>query len=359
MAACLVRMGLRMGLASARFSSRIRCHRIPMQAPSLCLFVMIACSAALRAGPDKYDPLQVTDVEIVSRTFDVKDAKRDRILPVRVYLPTGTHPAPVILFSHGLGGSRDNNPYLGKHWAKRGYVVVFVQHPGSDESVWKGVPPLQRMAGMQRAASLENFLARARDIPVVIDALALWNGEAAHPLHGRLDLARLGMSGHSFGAVTTQALAGQAFAGERVSLLDPRLTAAVMMSPSPPAQGDPAVAFGPIKIPCLLLTGTLDDSPIGNTRAADRLKVFPHLQLAPAWQVVFDKATHMSFGERGLLGQSLGEARYHRAILALTTALWDATLKGAGQAKAWLNGEGAKAVLTPADRWEMNRKARE
>ncbi|MEI6606813.1 MAG: dienelactone hydrolase [Verrucomicrobiota bacterium] len=324
-----------------------------------CLLVMVACSVPLHAGPAHYDPLQVADVKIVSLTFDVKDAKHDRKLPVRVYLPASARPAPVVLFSHGLGGSRDNNPYLGNHWAKRGYVVVFVQHPGSDESVWQDVPPLQRLGAMQRAASAANFLARAKDIPVVIDALEHWNNEADHPLKGRLDLAHLGLSGHSFGAVTTQALAGQTFAGTHATLLEPRLSAAVMMSPSPPALGDPAVAFGRIKIPCLLMTGTLDDSPIGNTRAAERLKVFPQLQLAPAWQVVFDKATHMSFGERDLLGRSQTEPRYHRAILALSTALWDATLKGDVQAKSWLSGDGAKGVLAPADCWEMNRKARE
>jgi len=320
--------------------------------------MFVASCALLGASPEGYDPLKVAEEKIVSQTFEVKDAKRERTLPVRVYLPAGT-PAPVILFSHGLGGSRDNNPYLGRHWAKRGYVVVFVQHPGSDESVWKSVPLAQRMGAMQKAASLDNFLARAKDIPAVIDALARWNGEPDHPLKGRLDLAHLGMSGHSFGANTTQAVSGQAFARERMSFVEARIAASVMMSPSPPALGDPAVAFAPIKIPCLLMTGTLDDSPIGNTRAADRLNVFPHLQQAPAWQVVFDKATHMSFGERDLLGKSLTEARYHRAILALTTAFWDATLKGDAAAKAWLNGEGAKSVLAPEDKWEMNRKARE
>lgn len=324
-----------------------------------CLLVIVACSALLSANPEGYDPLKVPDVKIVSHVFEVKDTKRERTLPVRVYLPVSTQPAPVILFSHGLGGSRDNNPYLGNHWAKRGYVVVFVQHPGSDEKVWKDVPILQRMAAMKQAASLDNFLARAKDIPVVIDALARWNAEAAHPLKGCLDLGRLGMSGHSFGANTTQAVAGQAFVREHVSFVESRIKAAVMMSPSPPALGDPAEAFAPIKIPCLLMTGTQDDSPIGNTRAADRLKVFPHLQQAPAWQVVFDKAIHMSFGERDLLGNSQGDARYHRAILALTTAVWDATLKADAGAKAWLNGGGAKSVLVAEDRWEMNPKARE
>ena len=62
---------------------------------------------------ESYDPLEVTDLEIVSKTFEVRDIKRDRNLPIRVYLPEANESAPVILFSHGLGGSCDNNPYLG------------------------------------------------------------------------------------------------------------------------------------------------------------------------------------------------------------------------------------------------------
>lgn len=319
-----------------------------------CAFFALVCAGLHAAEVAGYDPLKVKDGEIVSKVFEVKDASRDRVLPIRIYLPETDGPAPVILFSHGLGGSRDNNPYLGNHWAKRGYVVVFIQHPGSDESVWKDVSPPQRMAAMRDAASAKNLILRVKDVPAVIDALTTWNSTEGNPLKGRLDLKRIGMSGHSFGAVTTQAVAGQTLAGSLMSFTEPRLTAAVMFSPSPPKSGDPGEAFGLIKIPCLLMTGTLDTSPIGNTGAEDRLKVFPCLTHAPAWQVVFDKATHMSFGERDLKGNSENGNRYHTPVLALTTAFWDAGLKGNVEAKSWLSGDGAKSVLSPGDKWEMN-----
>lgn len=318
----------------------------------------MSCLVAV-ADTKPYDPLKVADRKIVTQTFKVEDAKRARTLPLRVYLPESGKPAPVVLFSHGLGGSCDNNPYLGNHWALRGYVVVFMQHPGSDESVWKNAPLVERMGSMKKAASLENYLARCGDVPVVIDALEKWNAQDGHPLKGRMDLGHLGMSGHSFGAQTTQAVSGQTAARGRMSFTEPRIDASVMMSPSPPQMGNPAAAFSSIKIPCLLMTGTEDDSPIGNSTAADRLKVFPHLQQAPAWQVVFDKATHMDFGERQLTGQAHKDPRYHRAILALTTAFWDAELKGDAAAKTWLTGEGVKSVLDSADKWEMNAKARQ
>jgi predicted dienelactone hydrolase len=327
----------------------------------LLLAAALAASRLLAAEPAPYDPLKIPETKVQSQTYEVKDAKRERTVPIRVYLPASEKekPAPVILFSHGLGGSRDNNPYLGNHWAKRGYAVVFVQHPGSDESVWKKESaPADRVAAMKKAASLENYVERGKDIPAVIDALAAWNGTAGHPLKGCLDLEHLGMSGHSFGAQTTQTLAGQSLARGRMSFGDARIDAAVMMSPSPPALGDPASAFATINIPCLLMTGTLDDSPIGNTTPEDRLKVFPHLARAAAWQVVFDKANHMAFGERPLKGESAADPRYHRAILALSTAFWDAELRENPEAKAWLSGPAARSVLVPADRWEMNAEAK-
>ena len=62
------------------------------------------------------------------------DPERDRTVPVRIYYPDGEdRKFPVIVFSTGLGRSRDDCAYLGLHWAGCGYVVVSVQHPGSDE----------------------------------------------------------------------------------------------------------------------------------------------------------------------------------------------------------------------------------
>lgn len=319
----------------------------------VCLLTLVS-TPLLGAKPSGYNPLTVTDKKVISKTFEVTDSKRDRVLPLRIYLPEITGPAPVIFFSHGLGGSCDNNPYLGNHWAKRGYVVVFVQHPGSDESVWKNIPKTDRMVAMSAAASGQNLVLRVQDIPVVIDTLTSWNADPKHPLHGRLNLKKIGMSGHSFGAVTTQTLAGQTLALGQTSFAEPRITAAIMMSPSPPKAGDPAKAFSTIHIPCLLMTGTEDSSPIGNSKAEDRLKVFPRLKKADAWQVVFDKATHSSFGEREMTGKTNEATRYHRAILALSTAFWDAQLRGDSAALAWLKSSAARSVLIETDRWEMS-----
>lgn len=311
--------------------------------------------SAMAAEEKSYDPMKVPAQAVRTELLSGMDQARQREIPLRVFLPARTTAAPVILFSHGLGGSRDNNPYLGEHWAGRGYVVVFMQHAGSDESVWKNARMLEKMSNMKQAASFENLVLRCADVPAVIDLLEKWNREPGHLLKGRMDLTKIGMSGHSFGAVTTQAVIGQNFRRISQPYLEKRIDAALLFSPSPPSAGDPAQAFSSISLPCLLMTGTEDVSPIGNTSAADRLQVFPYLTSAPAWQVVFEGATHGSFGQREGRLLAKDPSRYHAAILALSTAFWDAHLRGDKNALAWLNGDAARKALDAKDQWEINK----
>jgi predicted dienelactone hydrolase len=116
---------------------------------SIVLVVAMCFAIPAAQGKEPYDPLSAaTTVTPEILNFEVHDEARQRDIPIRVYLPGGESPAPVILFSHGLGGSRETSPYLGKHWSARGYVAVFLQHPGSDESIWKGKSAKGKKAGM-------------------------------------------------------------------------------------------------------------------------------------------------------------------------------------------------------------------
>ncbi len=284
----------------------------------------------------------------------VHDAARNRDIPIRVYLPTNTAPEPVILFSHGLGGTRAGSVFLGEHWAARGYVAVFLQHPGSDDSVWKNEPAQQRMQAMNQAASLDNFLMRIRDVPAVLNQLEFWNTKKSNGLAGRLDLSKVGMSGHSFGAVTTEAVSGETLPVGGQTFTDPRIQAAIALSPSSPRGGNADKAFGAVKIPWMLMTGTKDVAPIGHADVASRLAVYPALHGAPKYEVVLDNAEHSVFTDRALPGdREPRNPNHHRVILALSTAFWDAYLRGDADALAWLNGASPRSVMEPADRWQL------
>jgi predicted dienelactone hydrolase len=315
----------------------------------------LASAVSARAATPPYDPLAIANSR-KAETLDltVKDAKRGREIPVRVYLPIDKRPAPVVLFSPGLGGSREGYAYLGEHWSARGFLVVVVQHPGSDEAVWRDVPPAERMAALQKAANLQNTLLRFGDIPAVIDQLERWNRTGDSPLAGRLDLTRIGMSGHSFGAVTTEGVSGQRTALGAASFTDPRIRAALAMSPSSPRNGgDPKRAFGGVTIPWLLMTGTNDVAVVGHADVASRLAVFPALPPGGKYELVLNRAEHSVFSDRALPGdKEKRNPNHHRAILALSTAFWDACLREDAAARTWLDGAGPSSVLEKQDRWQ-------
>ncbi len=79
-------------------------------------------ASSLRAD---YAPLLTAKAQPEQKDLVVKDEKRSREIPIRVYLPTGQAAEPVVVFSHGLGGNREGSAFLGKHWAARGMSQSF------------------------------------------------------------------------------------------------------------------------------------------------------------------------------------------------------------------------------------------
>jgi predicted dienelactone hydrolase len=318
------------------------------------IMVILLCFVLIVQAYAQYNPSAVP-ASFKSNIVDltISDKSRGREIPVRIYLPGDIKKAPVILFSHGLGGSKEGSAFLGEQWSSRGYTAVFIQHPGSDESVWKGKRPLQIMAALKKAANIENFLLRVKDVSVVIDQLGVWNKTSNNVLMDRLDMDNIGMAGHSFGAITTQAVSGQAAGAANFNYTDKRIKAALILSPSSPAKGSPKEAFKNVKIPWMLMTGSKDVSPIGDIDVESRLSVFPALPAGDKYELVLYNAEHSVFTDRPLPGEKeQRNPNHHKAINAISTAFWDAYLKNDANAKTWINGQGPASVLEPRDRWQ-------
>lgn len=226
--------------------------------------------------------------------------------------------------------------------------------PTASTTVGVPGPKLLRLWSLRRAANLKNFLLRGKDVPAVLNQLETWNTTASNELAGQLDCTRIGMSGHSFGAITTQALSGKGFRKGAASFTDARIKAALPMSPSSPrSRKDPQLAFGGVQIPWLLMTGTNDVARIGNIDIESRLGVFPALPPGGKYELVLYGAEHSAFTDRELPGDSLERnPNHHRVIRALSTAFWDAWLRDDTTAQAWLDGAGPSTVLEAADRWQ-------
>lgn len=271
-------------------------------------------------------------------------------VPIKVYLPEkSAGPCPVIVFSHGLGGSREGSVYLGEHWSTAGYAVVAVQHPGSDKDVWQDVPRLQRRKALQEAASVQSFIDRVSDVRIVLDYLERSDASQAHPLHERLDSSRIAMAGHSFGAVTSQAIMGQAYTGlGDAPYFDERIDCVILMSPSQSKQLPSEQAFGSVSLPVLCMTGTKDDSPLRKEVTPEsRKKVYTALPEGQAYQIVFHEGKHSIFGDH-----RKNDPRYHEAIQAITTQFLDAYLKEDKSSLMRLRSEETRKTLHSNDTWE-------
>src|SRR5262245_17123816 len=176
--------------------------------PAAVLLSMVLVSRA-SIGEDAASPYVAGSHPVETLSLEWHDDPRDRDVPVKIYLPKDVEkPAPVIIFSHGLGGSRNGYAYLGQQWASRGYVSVHLQHIGSDDSIFRGG---EGAGGLQKAApNPMNSINRPKDVSSALNRLEQANKDDG-PLKGRLDLAHVGMAGHSFGAFTTMAVIGQRF----------------------------------------------------------------------------------------------------------------------------------------------------
>jgi predicted dienelactone hydrolase len=290
-----------------------------------------------------------------SARFTWHDAQRNRDLPVKIYSPaSGRGPFPVVIFSHGLGGTREAYEYLGRYWASRGYVSVHVQHHGSDDSVWRGAGFGNGMAAMRQAvADPRNAINRPRDVSFVIDELERLN-RASPSFHDRLDLNRLGVAGHSFGAFTALAMAGQVFApGTKLerSLADARVKAVIPMSAPVPANKTRLdESYARVRIPCLHMTGTRDASPIGDTQPEERRMPFDHCRNSDQYLITFQDGDHMVFS--GRRQSSKQDRTIQELICESSTAFLDAYLRGDQHARSWLTDD-FKAVLGTNGTFEM------
>jgi dienelactone hydrolase len=305
---------------------------------ALCAF---ANSFVVSASP------QVIDMEFT-------DAARDRTIPIRVRIPDVSSKVPLVIFSHGLGGSRDGGKAWGEHWAANGYFVIHVQHPGSDQNIMKTGTgsPMQRL---KREATAEQLIARTIDVRFVLDEVTRrqTNGDVTF---ARIDLNRIAMTGHSFGAMTTTALADLQFATTSRSLTDPRFKAFIAFSP----QANRAHTYDNMKRPFLTVTGTIDGDVLGNGATPDRRAALYDLQPpGDKYRVVFENGDHMVFNggavrESEIFRQVIEDrkphsdpataALIHEKTKLVTLKFLDAYVKDDAAAKAWLSDSAATAI---------------
>ncbi|MFM1989798.1 MAG: hypothetical protein RJA99_2755 [Pseudomonadota bacterium] len=302
---------------------------IPSRRRLLGAAVAAASLGALAAGPWARrlhaDERQPDPIDL-----DAIDAGRGRPVPMRLHLPPGASPrdpVPLVVFSHGIGGSRQGYAWLGRHWATEGIASLHLQHVGSDRTLWFAGSPFGLAGRLQSAAQEGEAIARVRDLSFALDHVL------EHPLGASLDAARIVAAGHSYGANTTLLASGARVerGGASLDLGDARVRAAIVLS-APPFYGepDPARILGPVVVPSLHVTCTEDVIRIPGYFSGpdDRIAVFEAVGGRRKALAVFEGGSHSIFTDRGAPGGVALNARVKAATRELTTAFLRGVLDG-------------------------------
>ena len=285
---------------------------------------------------------QPSSVTVIDR--DWVDTRRGRQVPVRLYMPssaTPERPVPLVVFSHGLGGSRFGYRYLGGHWAGEGFASLHVQHVGSDNSLWSADGRIALLMRMHAAAQEAEAIARVRDLRSAIDQLL--GSDVGRQINGEQIIA----AGHSYGANTTLLAAGARVdrPGLPLDLQEPRVRAGIVIF-APPFYGEssPQQILAAVGVPSLHITGTEDVIRIPGyySDASDRVAVFNGVGHVRKTLAVFTGGSHSMFTDRTSVGGMQLNAQVKSATQELTTAFLRSVVPGDDSSlQAWPQRHGA------------------
>jgi predicted dienelactone hydrolase len=305
---------------------------------SLAAIILASCASAPKQAEPPPVPTQSMRYSSESGSSPVgvipvatiHDAQRNRDLKLNIEYPTrGAGPFPLIIFSHGYGGTSSGYEGLAAYWASYGYIVARPSHADAgalrdvmrdrieqrraerQEQQKQGRAGNRQMARDERereenAAQMaetiwanqreEQWRDRVRDVTLIIDSLD--DLERHYPeLQGKIDHKKIGVGGHSYGAFTSMLVAGaKTFGTPQMSGLDPRVRAIVAMSPQ--GIGGPqnltAESWRDVKIPAMYMTGSRDlGGPAENPDW--RRAAFENSPGGDKYFVLIGGARHMSF----------------------------------------------------------------
>ncbi len=282
---------------------------------------------------------------VSSGTVTLRDGARDKDLEIRCTWPVAEGRYPVIVFSHGLGGSAKGYGPVAEYWASHGYVIVQPTH----EDSFKNMSAEQKRNFLTRSKrETGDSRQRPKDVSFCLDSLG--ELESRLPgLKGKCDVSRIGMGGHSYGAWTTMVVGGtQLIAGRfSTSMSDERPKALLLLSPQGLGGGFTEESYKTMTRPTMTVSGTEDTDPFAKEKPAEwRQDPYKFQPPKDKWLVWIESADHALGGVSGADGV-MGfkqDDKVREAVLVSSLAFWDTYVKGSGSMKRVNSGELTKVV---------------
>ena len=191
---------------------------------------------------------------------------------------------PLVVFSHGNGGSRHQNTFWCDFLASHGYVIVSADHTGNAAmTIINGkLIPYDNKGRTNSAAD------RPKDMSFLLDQMTLWNNGADRRFAGKLDLGAVCAAGMSFGSMTAV----------RVADTDSRFKSVIAMSGAPPTHTNLAV-------PTLWMLGT-EDTTIG-ARGNALIRALHSKHSGPSFLLEMKNGGHYSFTDMFKINKNYGD----------------------------------------------------
>jgi dienelactone hydrolase len=150
--------------------------------------------------PDKQPP---RDGQIERDRVFLAGWDPDEPVPAYLYYKKGNKSMPVVIFMHGMGGSKDQYVQRMQEWAGKGLFVVAIDaHLHGERKVPGIFPQGKSLGGLGTDYSIwvhQSAISHtARDVARIIDALSA---------RSDVDLSRIGVAGVSMGSSTCMVLA--------------------------------------------------------------------------------------------------------------------------------------------------------